>query len=238
MLSLLAAADPMDEVLPHAMFSIGHHIYVTNQMLMALISAVLMLLIFPRLFKNAKTDAPTGSRNFFESILEFLRIEVFRPALKEHTDRFLPFLWTLFFFILICNLIGQVPVDAVIGLITHKESHIWGTPTGNIAITGGLAICAFFCIHVNGLWQVARDLQNGTYGHHPHHEEHSSNGAPGHEAAHDLEHMRGEALGRRRPATSARSAIRPPITATTSTFLPTWRRDLTNHRMARDAWGL
>jgi len=42
--------------------------------------------------------------------------------------------------------------------------------------------------------QIARSLINGTYGHHGHHEEHSSDGTRSHEAAHDLEHVRGEAL--------------------------------------------
>src|SRR6266550_3366750 len=99
MIPFVAAADPLTHVLPHYLFQVGG-IKVNNQMFMAVVAAVLMLLIFPPLFSRARSDAPTGARNFFESILEFLRVEVFRPALKEHTDRFVPFLWTLFFFIL------------------------------------------------------------------------------------------------------------------------------------------
>src|SRR4051812_21614083 len=111
------ASDPLDEVLPHAVFSFGSGpgaFVITNQMFMAVVAAVLMLLIFPALFAHADDSlkAPTGSRNFFEAILEFLRVEVFRPALKEHTDRFVPFLWTLFFFILFSNLLGQIPFGA------------------------------------------------------------------------------------------------------------------------------
>src|SRR5215471_5502799 len=125
----LAAADPMDEVLPHAMFHLGG-LEVTNQMIMAVVAAVLMLLIFPTLFRRPDDEAPSGAKNFFESILEFLRVEVFRPALKEHTERFLPFLWTLFFFILFCNLLGQLPIGEFITLITREESHWGGTATG------------------------------------------------------------------------------------------------------------
>jgi hypothetical protein len=80
-------------------------------------------------------------------------------------------------------------------VLTGREFHFMASATGQLAVTGGLAICSFFCIHVNGLWEVARALMNGTYGHHAHHEEHSTNGGPGHEAAIDLEHMRGDALG-------------------------------------------
>src|SRR2546430_1233906 len=147
---LLAAADPIQHVLPHELFQIGG-IRVNNQMLMSLIAAILLLVTFPVLFRKPIADAPTGARNFFESILEFLRVEVFRPALKEHTDRFVPFLWTLFFFILFCNLLGQIPIGEFITVITHKESHLGGTATGTPTATGALAICAsaFVFIHIN-----------------------------------------------------------------------------------------
>ena len=194
MIRLLAEGDPLDHVLPHSLhFSIGPF-HMNNQMLMALVAAILMLLLFPVLFRKSQSDAPHGARNFFESILEFLRVEVFRPALKEHTDRFLPFLWTLFFFILFCNLLGQIPFGELITLVTRKQSHLGGTATGNVATTAALAVCSLLVIHLSGIAQIARSLMDGTYGHHGHHEEHSSDGEPGHEAAHDLDHARGEAL--------------------------------------------
>src|SRR4051812_26480861 len=107
LLSLLAVAqpDPMDEVLRHTLFHFGP-IQVTQQCFMALVAAVLMLIIFVPLFRRVEAGPPRGARNMFESVMEFLRLEVFRPALKEHTDRFAPFLWTVFFFILFCNLLG------------------------------------------------------------------------------------------------------------------------------------
>src|ERR1700691_931622 len=96
MLKILAV-DPMEHVLPHPIFG-DHLTWFTNQNLMALVAAVLMLLIFPRLFPKPDSSAPTGAKNFFEAILEFLRLEVFRPPLKEQTDKFVPFLWTVFLF--------------------------------------------------------------------------------------------------------------------------------------------
>src|SRR5688572_1155376 len=193
MLQLLAAADPLDHVLPHKLFSIGPLVF-SNQMLMALVAAVIMLIVFPKLFNRPFVDAPAGPRNFFESIMEFLLVEVIRPALKEHTDRFVPFLWTLFFFILFCNLLGQIPFGEIVTLFTGEPSHLGGTGTGRLTTTGALAIMAFLFIHFSGIVQVAKSLINGTYGHHGHHEEHSSNGTKHHETAHDLEHHRGDAL--------------------------------------------
>ncbi len=169
-----------------------------------------MLWIFPRLFDRPDGSVPTGAKNFFESILEFLRIEVFRPALKEHTDRFVPFLWTLFFFILFCNVLGVIPLAAFFELITGGHlSHVGGAATASISTTAALAVCAFFFIHANGIDTIAHALMNGTYGHHPHHEEHSTNGIPPHEAAQDLEHMRGEALSADVPGNF--SAIGDPV---------------------------
>jgi hypothetical protein len=72
--------------------------------------------------------------------------------------------------------------------------HIGGAATGSINTTAMLALSAFLFIHFNGIAQLARSLMNGTYGHHAPHNEHNSDGKPPHEAAHDLEHMRGEGL--------------------------------------------
>lgn len=200
---LASGSNPMVHVLPQNLFKVGG-VWVTNHMLMATVAGVLMLLIFPVLFRRTASDVPTGAKNFFESILEFLRVEVFRPALKEHTDRFVPFLWTMFFFILFCNLLGTVPFGAVFGLIAstlgmgrevaYKASEYYGTATANLNTTGALAVCAFIFIHLNGIVQVAQDLVHGAYGHHGHHKEHSDSGEPPHEAPMDLPHMRGEAL--------------------------------------------
>ena len=163
---LLAAEDPIEHILPHPLFKIGS-LVVTNQMFMALVAAGLMILIFTILFRKASSDAPSGARNFFESILSFLREDVIRPALKEHTDRFVPFLWTLFFFILFCNLLGQIPL-AEIGLLVSggRLRHVGGTATGNINTTGALALCTLVMIHLSGVVQVARNLISGTYGQH------------------------------------------------------------------------
>jgi len=193
-MSQILAMDPMEHVLSHPMFG-DHFTWFTNQSMMALVAGLLMLLIFPRLFSKPDSSAPTGAKNFFESILEFLRLEVFRPALKENTDKFVPFLWTVFFFIGFCNILGCIPFADFFELISGGHlQHFGGTATGSINTTATLAICAFCFIHFHGINAVARDLMNGTYGHHGHHQEHTSDGHPPHEAAMDLEHMRGEAL--------------------------------------------
>lgn len=180
---ILAFADPTEEVLSHGLFRIGP-MTVNNHMIMALVAAVLMLLIFPRLFGRPDPAAPSGMKNFFEAILEFMRNEVFRPALKEYTDQFVPFLWTMFFFILFCNVLGCIPFATVFELITGgRVQYLGGAATGSITTTAVLALCAFFFIHFNGVGMVARALMDGTYGQHGPHEEHASSGHPPHARA-------------------------------------------------------
>jgi len=192
MMSFFLAEGALDEVLPHTFFHVGPF-PVNSTVIMATVAAGLMLLIFPRLFNRPESGAPTGAKNFFESILEYLRIEVFRPALKENTDRFLPFLWTLFFFILFCNVLACVPFAAFFELISKGHvTHLGGAATGTISTTAALAIAAFFFIHGQGIDQIARSLMDGTYGHHGH----GDPGTHGHgkEPASELEHARSEAL--------------------------------------------
>ena len=64
----LAASDPLEHVLPQALHWHLGPIAITNQMLMAVVAAVLMLLIFPTLFRRADPDAPRGAKNFFEGL--------------------------------------------------------------------------------------------------------------------------------------------------------------------------
>ncbi|HOM19205.1 MAG TPA: F0F1 ATP synthase subunit A, partial [Thermoguttaceae bacterium] len=73
----------------------------------------------------------------------FIRDRVARPAIGQHADRFLPFLWPAFFFILFCNLLGLVP---------------WaGSPTGALAVTGALAGITFAMVFAAGV--VAHGLK-------------------------------------------------------------------------------
>ncbi len=147
-MTLIAAADPMEHVLPHKLFDLGPLAF-TNHMLMLVVSGVLMLLVFPAIARGYPL-VPTGTRNLFEAIMQFIRTEVAYPALHHHTDRFIPFLWTLFFFILFNNLLGMVPLDPL-ALLVFGKGHVMGTATAGLSVTAGLAAVAFVMIHVSGI---------------------------------------------------------------------------------------
>jgi F-type H+-transporting ATPase subunit a len=114
----------------------GYHFQVTKFMVLELLAAALAAVIFIPLSRRAKTsDVPTGPFwNAFESLLTFIREDVAKPNLGEHdADRYTPFLWTLFVFILFCNLLGMFP--------------FLGSPTASVWVTAGLAVCAFVMMH-------------------------------------------------------------------------------------------
>ncbi|TVQ60887.1 MAG: ATP synthase F0 subunit A [Phycisphaerales bacterium] len=97
---------------------------------------------------------------FFEVIILYLRDKMIRAQLGEKDgDRFAPFLLTMFFFILFCNMLGLIPLldlQHVVGGIGWGDSHwaiIGGTATGNLAVTAGLATIAFFVIQISGIRQ-------------------------------------------------------------------------------------
>jgi len=149
--TLAAGDDPMSHILPHHLFDLAGF-SISNHVLMLGLAALLMLLVFPFVARS-KSLVPTGFRNLIESVLQYLREQVARPVLHDATDKFMPFLWTVFFLILFANLLGALPINALITAVTGHPAHVGGTATGNIAVTAGLALCAFFAVHVYGMME-------------------------------------------------------------------------------------
>jgi F-type H+-transporting ATPase subunit a len=113
---------------------------ITRLMVMELIAAGLLIAIMIPVARHiARTPYSRGwFVNMFEAVLLFIRDQVARPAIGGHgADRFLPYLWTVFFFILFCNLLGMVPGCA--------------SATGNINVTGVLALMTLACVFGAGM---------------------------------------------------------------------------------------
>jgi F-type H+-transporting ATPase subunit a len=129
----------------------GHGIFepldlgLTKFMVLEVVVAVLLAVIFIRLASRASREhRPRGKGwNMFEGMLVFIRDQVARPSIAHdphhyhEADKFLPFLWTMFFFVLACNLFGLLP---------------WmGSATGSLATTGALAIITFLTVVGSGM---------------------------------------------------------------------------------------
>lgn len=87
-------------------------------------------------YKKNKGNAPKGLQNFFEIIVLFVRDEIVKPNIGPRYQRYLPYMLTLFFFILIGNILGLLPGAANL--------------TGNIAVTAVLALITFIMTNISG----------------------------------------------------------------------------------------
>lgn len=114
------------------------------QMIIALVVLVLLLTGIAKKYKNGVgvSTAPKGWQNAIEPVITFIRDEVAKPNLGKKYAKYLPYLLTLFFFILINSLFGLIPGAAnvtgntaftiVLGLISlavimaSSNSHFWG----------------------------------------------------------------------------------------------------------------
>ena len=109
-------------------------------MLSAAIICLLLFLYLARSYKKTGISHPKGIQSFLEPIILFVRDDIAIPNLGHKYERYMPYLLTVFFFILINNLMGLVPFPPPFG----------ANVTGNIAITFTLATFTFLIIQFSG----------------------------------------------------------------------------------------
>ena len=186
-LLLASAADPTSHVIPHPL---GDHVFkvnvadkgtdvptlhvydgvykffVTNHLLMTLVSAIAVVLVFwfvaGRVRVNGKGLEAYKTRGrfaqLFETMCTFIRDEVVRPNLHELTDKYIYYIWTIFFFILFANVLGLVPIGSILYLATYPFNggdphltHLGGSATGNLSLNVVLALGSFIAILYIGI---------------------------------------------------------------------------------------
>lgn len=112
---------------------------ITKNVAMLLINAALMVAVFLAVagaYKRNRGKAPKGLQSFIEPIIVFVRDEVVKPNIGHGYEKYMPYLLTLFFFILFGNILGLLPGAANL--------------TGNIAVTFTLAVLTFIITNVSG----------------------------------------------------------------------------------------
>jgi len=106
------------------------------------ISIILLCLVFLSVVKTYKRNpnkAPKGLQGLMEIVILFVRDEIAIPLIgKERYHKYLPYLLTLFFFILLNNITGLLPVFP-------GGANV----TGNITITLVLAFITFFVVSLS-----------------------------------------------------------------------------------------
>jgi F-type H+-transporting ATPase subunit a len=145
--------DPFEHVVDHGQLEVyTYHVnlptlslpvlgefQITKFMVLELVAALLCVAVFVPLARHVKRNpsARGAFANLFEAMVVFLRDEVARIGIGHDGDRFVPFLATVFMFILFCNLLGMIPFG--------------GSPTSNITVTAAMALVSFAAIHGSGI---------------------------------------------------------------------------------------
>jgi F-type H+-transporting ATPase subunit a len=113
----------------------------TKHVVLMVVAALLCIAVFIPLAlaarRREKGKAPGGFANAMEAMVLYFRDEVVRRNIGHGADAYTPYVLTLFFFILSMNLLGLVP---------------WGgSATGNLAVTGALAVLTLILVEVSGM---------------------------------------------------------------------------------------
>jgi F-type H+-transporting ATPase subunit a len=178
---LLASADPTSHVVPHPLhdspifsFNVGggdvpalhihdgvYRFFITNHLMMTAVAAICVLVVFwyvsrrVRVQGNGLQAYQTRGRvaQLFETMLAFIRDEVARPNLHELTDKYIYYIWTIFFFVLFANVLGLVPIGPLLYMFTGDSHHLHygGTATGNLSLNAVLAMGSFIAVLYIGI---------------------------------------------------------------------------------------
>lgn len=112
------------------------------------VSVIMLILIFYSAAKIAKRNpnkAPKGILTFVEPLILFVRDDIAKAVIGKNYLKFMPYLLTIFFFILITNIFGLIPIPP-----------FGANVTGNITVTAALALMTFAVLIIKankGYWQ-------------------------------------------------------------------------------------
>lgn len=128
---------------------------ITKHVVFLWVAAVLLVVLAVTAARaNRRNPVPRGFGNLLEVVIVFVRDEIVIPNMGPAGVRYLPYLLTTFFFILLMNLLGLVPYGS--------------TSTGNVSVTAGLALIAFVmiqaaAIRAQGLGHYLAHLTGGVH---------------------------------------------------------------------------
>lgn len=134
----IVAVNNDGKILPHIKvydFSLTRNVV---QMFIAIAILIFLMTSVAKRYRTGQglTSAPKGWQNAIEPVIQFVRDEVAKPNLGRNYRKYMPLLLTIFFFILINNIVGLIPGSANV--------------TGNIAFTAVLGVISFFVILFSG----------------------------------------------------------------------------------------
>jgi F-type H+-transporting ATPase subunit a len=157
------------------------------QMAIAMLVLVWLMMSIAKSYKRGQgvTSAPKGKQNLLEPVITFVRDEVAKPNLGHKYEKYLPYLLTVFFFILVPNLFGLIPGTAnvtgnitftfVLGMISFvvilasSNSHYWGHIFNPPGVPGFvkpiLVLVEFLSVFIKPFALIIRLFANMVAGH-------------------------------------------------------------------------
>ena len=143
----LAAENPLEHVVDKTLVAMpgGSGIFetlISLHMVSLAFTSLLLVLIMLHVARCIRAGAAVGSGQYvpkgrlaqaIEVVCLYLRNEIVEPQLGEKTDTFIGYIWTVFFFILLTNLFGLVPLMDIQHLFGMHDAWLGGTATANIA---------------------------------------------------------------------------------------------------------
>lgn len=157
------------------------------QMILALALLVWIMISIAKRYQKGEgvKTAPSGMQNLMEPIITFVRDEVAKPNLGNKWEKYLPYLLTVFFFILINNIFGLIPGSAnvtgniaftlVLGLISfavilfsskkHYWGHIFNPPGMPAGVKAILVPVEFLSVFIKPMALIIRLFANMVAGH-------------------------------------------------------------------------
>jgi F-type H+-transporting ATPase subunit a len=136
----------MEHLQPHVIYPLkigGIDLSISNAVVMIWIASALVLITLTLAGRMGRL-VPKGLQNMMESMVAYLKQTFITEILGEENAVWFPFVATLFFFILYCNLLGLIPKMF--------------TATSNINVTASLAVIVFLCTQAVGIYK------NGIFG--------------------------------------------------------------------------
>lgn len=129
---------PLIHIPPIQIGSFTLDLSITSHVLMMMIAAAVLILVLTyAASKNMRNRVPKGIGNLVEIVMVFVRDDIVIPAMGHGGEKFFPFFFTMFFFVLLSNYLGLIP--------------FLKTPTGNVSVTASLAVVTFIMTQVHGI---------------------------------------------------------------------------------------
>lgn len=127
-------------------------ISITKTVCGLLISCTLLVVIFlfvAKSYRQRGEKAPKGIQALVEPLIIYVRDEIAKPNIGKDYEKYLPYLLTIFFFIIFNNILGLIPFFP-----------FGANVTGNIAVTAVLALFTFFITNLTGKRHYYKDIFN------------------------------------------------------------------------------